>query len=113
MWKYVGPLKNSYIRLEVFEYLCKAYPQEVSLDELVKVTSHSKVNLLGVAIGYESRYAIEDSLVGLGLASHRVITVCKSGREAHVFLLTPQGLEFKNYIKGDSKLSQLMLRSNV
>ncbi len=97
MWKYVRPLKDRSIRWELFWLLCERYPERASLDELIDVVGHYKVDVTGALIGYRLRYLEKDSLVGLGLVSCDTSIV--DGKPVMMFSITEFGLKVRDYLK--------------
>lgn len=63
-------LNSSIIRKNLFEYLCRIYPDKALFAEIRKTTGHSTTNLKGAAIGDGISFSVEDSLVELGLAEY-------------------------------------------
>jgi predicted transcriptional regulator with HTH domain len=67
--KITHSFKRSKARRKIYAFLCSAFPDGKSIEEISASTGYKEADVLGALMCYGDRYKPEDSLVALGIVT--------------------------------------------
>jgi predicted transcriptional regulator with HTH domain len=96
-------------RRDIHLYLCGAFPDGKSKEEISASTGYDEETIIGALVGNEGRYRPEDALITLGLAAMREEEY--HGQKITMYTSTSDGKEveelLKNYAQNISLLEKI------